>query len=171
VSGSFRSVGKANALVGNSGLVTDGLRTGFHVISMLASVSCSYNVAMTERLQARDRFGERLSASRGGYPGIVTRQSQAIANFSGEIDFTTRDEIRSRLESLREAELAIVDLSDVSYMDSIALAELVLLHRARSQAGKSPPRVVIGPRIARLYEISGLQLVLPSYGSVAEAQA
>jgi anti-anti-sigma factor len=106
-----------------------------------------------------------------GYRALVTRQSQAIANFSGEIDFTTRDEIRSRLDDLREADLAIVDLSDVSYMDSIALAEIVLLHRARGQAGKPPPRIVVGPKISRLYEISGLQLVLPSYASVAEAQA
>jgi anti-anti-sigma factor len=101
----------------------------------------------------------------------VTRQSQAIANFTGEIDFTTRDEIRSRLDELREADLAIVDLSGVSYMDSIALAEIVLLLRARSQAGRQPPRIVIGPKISRLYEISGLQLVLPSYPSVTEAQA
>jgi anti-anti-sigma factor len=101
----------------------------------------------------------------------VSQQSQAVANFSGEIDFTVRDEIRSRLESLRDADLAIVDLFDVSYMDSIALAEIVLLHRARNQAGKSPPRVVVGPKISRLYEISGLELVMPSYGSLAEAQA
>jgi anti-sigma B factor antagonist len=103
--------------------------------------------------------------------GVVTQQSQAIANFSGEIDFTTRDEMRARLESLREADLAIVDLFDVSYLDSIALAEIVFLHRARSQAGKSPPRVVVGPKISRLYEISGLELVMPSYASLAEAQA
>ncbi|MBV8374544.1 MAG: STAS domain-containing protein [Candidatus Eremiobacteraeota bacterium] len=101
----------------------------------------------------------------------MNRQSAAIANFSGDIDFTKRDEIRSRLEGLREAELAIVDLLNVSYMDSIALAEIVLLHRSRSQAGLSPPRIVVGPKISRLYEISGLQLVLPSYTSVAEAQA
>jgi anti-sigma B factor antagonist len=97
--------------------------------------------------------------------------TQAIANFSGEIDFTVRAEIRSRLEGLYEADRAIVDLFNVSYMDSIALGEIVLLHRARSRAGKSPPRVVVGPKISRLYEISGLQLVLPSFASLAEAQA
>ncbi len=101
----------------------------------------------------------------------MNRESHAIAAFSGEIDFSMRDQFRAKLEELNEAEQAIVDLTDVSYMDSIALAEIVRLHQYRTRGGKTPPRVVVGQKISRLFEISGLRLVLSSYASLADAQA
>jgi anti-sigma B factor antagonist len=91
--------------------------------------------------------------------------------FSGEIDFTGRAGFRARLAALEEAGTAIVDLSDVTYMDSSAVAELLFLRRARAQQGLSAPRVVVGPRIRRLFEIAGLQGILPLFDSVDEARA
>jgi anti-anti-sigma factor len=93
-----------------------------------------------------------------------------IAAFSGEIDFTTREAFREQLAELRDAPFAIVDLSDVSYMDSSALAELLLLHRLRTRAGLGEPRVVVGPRISRLFDVAGLRSVVPSYGTLEEAK-
>jgi anti-anti-sigma factor len=93
-----------------------------------------------------------------------------IAAFSGEIDFTTREELRARLDTLKEAATAVVDLSDVTYMDSSALAELLFLHRARSRAGRSVPRLVIGPRITRIFEVAGIQNVMPLFATLDEAR-
>ena len=93
-----------------------------------------------------------------------------LVAFTGDLDFTVRDSLRARLSELGDGDPAIVDLSQVEYMDSLALAELVLLHRARQNSGRPAPRVVVGDKIARLYEISGIGLILPPYRSVAEAQ-
>lgn len=93
-----------------------------------------------------------------------------IAAFSGEIDFTARDTFRAQLGELTEANVAIVDLSDVTYMDSSALAEVLFLHRNRSRSGRSAPRVVIGPKIARLFDVAGLTAVVASYTTLDEAK-
>lgn len=93
-----------------------------------------------------------------------------VVAFTGDLDFTVRETLRARLTELGDGDPAIIDLTEVDYMDSLALAELVLLQRARQKAGRSAPRVVVGQRIARLYEISGIGLILPPYRSVAEAQ-
>ena len=93
-----------------------------------------------------------------------------IAAFSGEIDFTARERFRAKLAELRESARVIVDLTDVTYMDSSALAELLFLHRSRARAGRSAPRVVIGPRITRLFEVAGMHDVVAAFTSVNEAR-
>ena len=97
--------------------------------------------------------------------------AQTVASFAGDIDFTMRESFRTRLAELKDVDLAILDLSDVSYMDSMALSEILLLHRQRENAGRPALRVVVGPKIARLYEISGIGTVLPTYASAADAQS
>ena len=100
----------------------------------------------------------------------MSGSNPVVVTFTGDLDFTVRETLRARLAELAEGDPAVVDLSQVDYMDSLALAELVLLHRARQKAGREAPRVVVGPKIARLYEISGIGLILPPYASVSEAQ-
>jgi len=94
-----------------------------------------------------------------------------IAAFSGDIDFTSRERFRAQLAALDDSGLTIVDLTNVSYMDSTALAELILLHRKRTRAGKSAPRIVVGQKVARLFDVAGLQAVVELFATVAEAQA
>jgi anti-anti-sigma factor len=98
-------------------------------------------------------------------------EGPTIAAFSGDVDFTMREEVRRRLNELRTPPLAILDLSQVAYMDSMALSEIILLQRHREHEGRSPLRVVVGPKIARLYEISGINVLLPAYASLNDAQA
>lgn len=106
---------------------------------------------------------------RGTFPA-VNDSATAIAAFSGEIDFTARERFRAQLAELREAGTVIVDLTDVTYMDSSALAELLFLQRSRSRQGRSVPRVVIGPRITRLFEVAGMQSVMLAFTTVDEAR-
>lgn len=98
------------------------------------------------------------------------KQPTVIA-FTGDLDFTVRDTLRGRLAEVGDGDPAIVDLTEVDYMDSLALAELVVLYRIREKAGLSAPRVVVGRKIARLYDVSGLGTILPPYETLAEAQA
>ncbi|HEY1975882.1 MAG TPA: STAS domain-containing protein [Candidatus Baltobacteraceae bacterium] len=100
----------------------------------------------------------------------MSGSNPVVVAFIGDLDFTVRETLRARLAELAEGDPAIVDLTQVDYMDSLALAELVLLHRVRQNAGRSAPRVVVGQRIARLYEISGIAMIMPPYPSVSEAQ-
>jgi len=101
----------------------------------------------------------------------VNEQQIAVASFAGEIDFTAREDFRSKLAVLADAEGAIVDLAAVTYMDSSALAEILLLQRARSHAGKPAMSVVVNERIRRFFEIAGLQNVLLLAATLDEAKA
>jgi anti-anti-sigma factor len=94
----------------------------------------------------------------------------SVAAFSGEIDFTAREKFRTRLGELTDVDVAIVDLSNVTYMDSSALAEVLFLHRSRSRSGRSAPRLVIGPKISRLFDVAGMRGVVPSFSSIDEAK-
>ncbi|MGC1381902.1 MAG: STAS domain-containing protein [Candidatus Baltobacteraceae bacterium] len=94
----------------------------------------------------------------------------SIASFSGEIDFTGKDAFDERLRALDVAETAIVDLTDVTYMDSTALSQLIRLLRRRLDAGKTAPRVVTGSRVARLFRVAGLGEMIPAFETLGEAQ-
>lgn len=98
-------------------------------------------------------------------------QQIGVASFAGEIDFTAREDFRARLSGLADAQAAVVDLAEVSYMDSSALAEILLLQRTRRNAGKAAMSVVVNPRIRRLFEIAGLQNVLLLAATLDEAKA
>lgn len=94
-----------------------------------------------------------------------------IAGFTGEIDFTGRDDFRAKLAPLTEAQAAIVDLSGVTYMDSSALAEILYLQRTRHRLGRPPISIVVSPAVRRLFEVAGLQDVLSVAATVDEAKA
>ena len=101
----------------------------------------------------------------------MSDQQIAVASFAGDIDFTAREDFRARLAVLADAEGAVVDLAEVSYMDSSALAELLLLQRGRKHVGRGAMSVVVNPRIRRLFEIAGLQNVLLLAATLDEAKA
>jgi anti-anti-sigma factor len=95
----------------------------------------------------------------------------AVASFAGEIDFTAGEDFRSKLAVLAEPDGAIVDLTAVTYMDSSALAEILLLQRGRTRGGKAQMGVVVNERIRRFFEIAGLQNVLLLANTLDEAKA
>jgi anti-anti-sigma factor len=101
----------------------------------------------------------------------VNEQQIAVASFAGEIDFTAREDFRSKLAVLADAPAAIVDLTAVTYMDSSALAEILLLQRGRAHARKAAMSVVVNERIRRFFEIAGLQNVLLLASNLDEAKA
>jgi anti-anti-sigma factor len=94
-----------------------------------------------------------------------------IAGFSGEIDFTTREELRTKLAPLSEAQAPIVDLSAVTYMDSSALAEILYVQRGRDRSGRTRVWVVASPAVRRLFEAAGLNDVLSVATTLDEAKA
>lgn len=100
----------------------------------------------------------------------MNEQQNTIASFSGEIDFTSKQEFQEKLKTLDKPVTAIVDLTNVTYMDSTALSQLIWLHRRRVDAGRAAPRIVVGPKVARLFRVSGLGEMLPLFETLTEAQ-
>ncbi|HEY5258517.1 MAG TPA: STAS domain-containing protein [Candidatus Baltobacteraceae bacterium] len=97
-----------------------------------------------------------------------------IARLDGEIDVNSKAELRAKLEPLISAKIAIVDLREVTYMDSSALTELLLLRRKRD--GSDPDgnlqamRLIVGNSPARrVLQLSGFDKVFPMYDTLEEA--
>jgi anti-sigma B factor antagonist len=94
-----------------------------------------------------------------------------VLTVSGEIDVATAPQLRDHLGTpeIGEATIVVVDLTEVSFLDSTALGVLVGAHRRRSEAGGEIRLVVTEPRILKVFEITDLIRVFRIVGTVDEA--
>jgi anti-sigma B factor antagonist len=87
-----------------------------------------------------------------------TGTSPPVVAVRGEIDVATAPELRQRLDELFAGgdRTVVVDLSQVTFIDSIALGVLVgAVNRCR-QVGGDLPLVLSEPRIRKVFDITGL---------------
>ena len=90
-----------------------------------------------------------------------------------EWDLANRDKLATLLAPARDRSTVIIDLSDVTFLDSTSLAQIVLLHRHRSAVEQLRPLyLVIAQRcVRRVFEITGFARIWPIHSTVAEALA
>jgi anti-sigma B factor antagonist len=94
-----------------------------------------------------------------------------VLSVRGEIDVATAPELREHLDTLLAGgtTTVVVDLSAVTFMDSIALGVLVgAVNRCR-QAGGDLPLVLSEPRIMKVFDITGLSEVFAISDSLEDA--
>lgn len=86
-------------------------------------------------------------------------------------DLTASEELERLLLPAFDCADAIVDMSQVEYMDSTCLGKLTRLHHERvTKRGLSPARLVIASAaIQRLFQIVNFDRVWPIYGSLESA--
>ena len=96
-----------------------------------------------------------------------------VVHVVGEIDLATAPTLTSTCESLQSAMNVVIDLSDVSFIDSSGLNVLVQLrHRMQSRGDASSLKLVVTrPTTQRIFEVTGLTDVFAMFGSVDEALA
>jgi anti-anti-sigma factor len=78
--------------------------------------------------------------------------------FTGEYDLAVKEQLRNELDSLVDEPAVVLDFSDVSYIDSTCVAELMRNRDLRASRGLPSPTILIkaGNRIRRIFEILGL---------------
>jgi anti-sigma B factor antagonist len=91
----------------------------------------------------------------------------------GEIDVATAPQLRECLHRIiaEGAATVVVDLLDVTFLDSTALGVLVGALKRCRELGGDLHVVVTDPRIVKIFEITGLTKVFPIADSLAEAGA
>jgi|SRR5271166_672562 len=94
-----------------------------------------------------------------------------VVAVAGEIDVATAPGLRERLQALVAAGNAtiVVNLLEVSFLDSTALGVLVGVLKRCREAGGDLRLVVSEPRILKVFEITGLTDVFAIYADVAGA--
>lgn len=56
----------------------------------------------------------------------------AVMVFSGEYDLASKDQVRSAFDAVLDAPRLALDFSDVTYIDSTIIHELIRVHNARA---------------------------------------
>lgn len=97
-----------------------------------------------------------------GVPVVVVR---------GELDVATAPELRAHLLDLTspESPTIVVDLLDVSFLDSTALGVLVGAHRRCREVGGEVRLAIDNPHLMKVFEITGLTQIFAISTSVAGA--
>ena len=97
----------------------------------------------------------------------------SIVSAVGEVDVSTAPELRQRLQELPEGSQVVVDLTDVTFLDSTGLGVLVAaLKRVReSDAGGDLRLVVTRPQVTKVLEVTGLSTVFSVYPTLEAALA
>ena len=94
-----------------------------------------------------------------------------VVSVTGEIDVATAPELREHLQRqvAAGASTVVVDLLDVSFLDSTALGVLVGVLKRCREAGGDLRLVIAQPRILKVFEITGLTSVFTISETVAAA--
>ncbi len=93
---------------------------------------------------------------------LEANEERQIIALCGEIDLATAPQVRAALKSVCEsgAESIVLDLSGVTFLDSVGLSELI---SAVQTCGEHTAElsIVTNPVIQKLLEITGLVSALP----------
>jgi anti-sigma B factor antagonist len=106
-----------------------------------------------------------FEVAESGQPGVQ------VLDVRGEIDVATSPELHEVLTTLLERgpELLIVNLTDVTFIDSTGLGVLVGAVRDMRVAGGDLRLVVTQPHIIRLLELTGLDEVFSVLSNTNDA--
>lgn len=119
---------------------------------------------------ANDRRGHcRVTGRHQGSVTIAARNHARVVALEGEHDVSTADLVRTRLTDAHVAEAVVVDLTTTSFIDGSIASALYAAHRAEG------PRIrfVVAPGTPphRLFDLIGLDTVVPVYGRLEDALA
>ncbi|SDW55740.1 anti-anti-sigma regulatory factor, SpoIIAA [Marininema mesophilum] len=108
----------------------------------------------------------------GLYVDVARRRSVLIVRLSGELDHHTATQVRQRLENELSKEIdtnLVLNLEDLTFMDSSGLGVVLGRYRQISQLGGQMAVCSVQPSIHRLFEMSGLFKVFSFYENEEQA--
>ena len=117
----------------------------------------------------------RLSGGSGPAPLKVSiedlRGGVAIVVLAGELDLAAIPRTHGAvLEQLRQRQAVLVDLTELSFIDSSGIGVIMQAFR---QSNGTPMHVILGPdsQVDRVFRLAGIDKVMPVFPDRAEALA
>lgn len=104
---------------------------------------------------------------------VTRREGAYVVTAVGEVDVSTAPELRQRLYEQPADALVVVDLSDVTFLDSTGLGVLVAaLKRVREHDANGELHLVVHrPQVSKVLEVTGLSEVFSIHPTLEEALA
>jgi anti-anti-sigma factor len=93
-----------------------------------------------------------------------------VIRLSGELEIGRKNEIRQALAASHDGEPALLDLSEVTYADSIALTELLRFCADAERARRRVALVIRRPQFARLVQYAGLASAFKIFSDSEQAR-
>ncbi|MCY0877055.1 MAG: anti-sigma F factor antagonist [Firmicutes bacterium] len=94
------------------------------------------------------------------------RGSMLIASLSGELDDHEADTVRTILDREMEksgAKRLVLDLADLTFMDSSGLGVILGRYRKLKAQGGQMAIANVSPTVSKLFEISGIRKIMTVY--------
>jgi anti-sigma B factor antagonist len=103
---------------------------------------------------------------------VTSGPSFTLATLAGECDLHTGRQLRDVLTSevSRGTRRMILDLSQLSFMDSTGMQVLLSVRTVLNVRGGTLALVSPQPVVARILELTGADQYIPVYGSLEDAQ-
>jgi anti-sigma B factor antagonist len=97
-------------------------------------------------------------------------KNASIIELIGELDMGTVPQVEGRLRQALEAnDGVILDLSDLSFIDSTGIGLLIDAHQATEGSGKLHTVISPNSQIERVFRIAGIDRALPTFSDREEA--
>jgi anti-sigma B factor antagonist len=93
----------------------------------------------------------------------------SVVSLEGEFDLSERTRLHEAFAKVRGAFDVIVDLTDVTYLDSTVVACLISLHRDRLKHKGRTLVAGLRPSTSRLFKITGLSALFEMASTLTEA--
>jgi len=105
--------------------------------------------------------------------GFATDHEHAVLRVFGEIDVASAPALRDPLLALADGTrpFGIVDMSDVSFIDSSGLSALVTARKRLQTEGRELRLVITRPNVRKVFEVTGLTDLFAIFQSVEAAAA
>ena len=97
-----------------------------------------------------------MSLSEAGY---------SVVAFSGDLDLGDRERIVETLRPLARADAPLVDLTDVTYVDSTFLGALLGLNKSVTKRGKRLSVIVTDERVRKIFAMTKLNQLFDIFDS------
>ena len=102
---------------------------------------------------------------------MAEQSDPEVVRLTGQLDMTAVEKVRTSLEPLLGFEHPIVDLSDVTYMDSAALSVFLEYQRLLSESGKILKIVTRSTALLHLFKITSLDRHIGVFPTVGAARS
>jgi anti-anti-sigma factor len=90
--------------------------------------------------------------------------------FAGEYDLTSKEQLRTTLARLSTMPRVVLDFSDVTYLDSTVITELIRMRKLRAASGFERETIVFQhPPLKRLFDILDMGKVFRLVGTLDDA--
>lgn len=92
-----------------------------------------------------------------------------VVTLSGELDIFRKEMLRESLAAAEQADVAVIDMTGVTFLDSAALGVLIGFKKRLAERKGTVRVVLISLQLRRLFEITGLERVFEIYPSLESA--